>query len=69
MFETPDFKRVAFLKITYIPIKIIRCEGWDSNPRNPSIPDLKSGAFDQLGDPRMKNKVVPDLFQYKLPHN
>lgn len=64
-----EVKTVSVQKIrdNYIPIKI--CEGWDLNPRNPSIPDLKSGAFDQLGDPRMKNKVVPDLFQYKLPHN
>ena len=30
---------------------LTKCGGWDSNPRIPSKPDLKSGAFDLAGQP------------------
>ena len=29
---------------------MVQCEGWDSNPRTPSRPDLKSGTFDLVGN-------------------
>lgn len=50
------FSRVPFFTLTYIPA--LRCEGRDLNPRNPSILDLKSSAFDQLGNPRSKKSIL-----------
>jgi len=50
---------------TRISLKL--CEGWDLNPRNPSIPDLKSGAFDQLGNPRMKNSCSGSIPVWTTP--
>lgn len=40
---------VAFFGYYYYPIGW--CEGRDSNPRNPSISDLKSDAFNLAGQP------------------
>jgi hypothetical protein len=42
-------KSVAIFGVVYIPKT--KCEGRDSNPRNPSILDLKSSAFDLAGRP------------------
>ena len=49
--NTIDKPNLHSFKLKTYPQKQNQCGGWDSNPRKPSLLDLKSSAFDLAGQP------------------